>query len=89
MSTVALNNLWSYIRGLSLSQSDREWLANRLLEPSYQIDPYTYSPSGDTFFADARNVKAVEQDIAEAHRPEASFTRLETAEDITAMLSAL
>ena len=34
MSTVALNNLWSYIRGLSLSQSDREWLANKLIMPA-------------------------------------------------------
>ena len=33
MTTVALNNLWTYIDGLSLKQKDREWLANKLLEP--------------------------------------------------------
>ena len=27
MTTFALNNLWAYLQGLSLSQSDREWLA--------------------------------------------------------------
>ncbi len=27
MTTFALNNLWTYLQGLSLSQSDREWLA--------------------------------------------------------------
>ena len=34
MTTFALNNLWTYIKGLSLKRSDREWLAGKLLEPS-------------------------------------------------------
>ena len=34
MTTVALNNLWTYINGLSLKQRDREWLAKKLLEPT-------------------------------------------------------
>ncbi len=34
MTTVALNNLWTYIQGLSLKQRDREWLAGKLLEPT-------------------------------------------------------
>lgn len=33
MSTTALNNLWTYIKGLSLSYSDRQWLAEHLVEP--------------------------------------------------------
>ena len=33
MTTVALNNLWTYLQGLSLSQSDREWLAKKLIMP--------------------------------------------------------
>lgn len=33
MTTVALNNLWTYIEGLSLKRKDREWLAGKLLEP--------------------------------------------------------
>jgi len=33
MTTFALNNLWAYLQGLSLSQSDREWLANKLIMP--------------------------------------------------------
>lgn len=33
MTTFALNNLWKYLQGLSLSQSDREWLANKLVMP--------------------------------------------------------
>lgn len=40
MTTFALNNLWNYLQGLSLSQSDREWLAYKLImpnEPSYEL----------------------------------------------------
>jgi len=33
MSTAALNNLWTYIQSLSLAYSDRQWLAEHLLEP--------------------------------------------------------
>ncbi|MBR2237751.1 MAG: hypothetical protein IJ887_07725 [Prevotella sp.] len=33
MTTVALNNLWSYLQGLALARSDREWLASKLIEP--------------------------------------------------------
>ena len=33
MTTFALNNLWAYLQGLSLSQDDREWLANKLIMP--------------------------------------------------------
>lgn len=34
MSTAQLNNLWAYIDGMSLKRKDREWLADKLLEPS-------------------------------------------------------
>jgi hypothetical protein len=33
MTSFALNNLWAYLQGLSLSQNDREWLANKLVMP--------------------------------------------------------
>ncbi len=33
MGTVSVNNLWSFIQGLSLSSTDRQWLAGKLLEP--------------------------------------------------------
>ena len=32
MTTMALNNLWSYLQGLKLAQKDRNWLAGKLLE---------------------------------------------------------
>lgn len=37
MTTFALNNLWSYLQGLMLSQSEREWLAGKLSEPVENI----------------------------------------------------
>lgn len=40
MTTIALNNLWTYIQGLSLKQKDREWLAGKLLEPT-EVDRET------------------------------------------------
>lgn len=33
MTTFALNNLWRYIQGLMLTQSEREWLVGKLSEP--------------------------------------------------------
>ena len=33
MTTFALNNLWAYLQGLSLSKKVREWLANKLIMP--------------------------------------------------------
>ncbi len=89
MATLTLDKLWNFIESLSLSQKDREWLVGKLLEPSFQVDPYEVSPSGDTFFADSRNVKAVADDIADAHRPDAEFTRLETREDVMNMINSL
>ena len=34
MTTVALKNLWTYLQGLKLSKKDREWLADKLIEPT-------------------------------------------------------
>ncbi|MBO4891157.1 MAG: hypothetical protein J5502_00980 [Prevotella sp.] len=34
MNAVSLNNLWSYLQGLSLSASNQCWLGERLIEAS-------------------------------------------------------
>lgn len=34
MNVMSLNNLWSYLQGLSLSSSNQRWLAERLLAAS-------------------------------------------------------
>ena len=41
MTTFALNNLWNYLQGLSLSQSDREWLAKKLIMPDNSVSDLT------------------------------------------------
>ena len=41
MTTVAMNNLWNYIQGLSLSAKNQAWLAARLTEASKQSKPKT------------------------------------------------
>ena len=37
MTSFALNNLWTYLQGLSLSQTDSEWLANKLIMPKETV----------------------------------------------------
>jgi len=32
MNAVSMNNLWNYLQGLSLTASNRRWLAKRLVE---------------------------------------------------------
>ncbi|MBQ8655612.1 MAG: surface protein [Prevotella sp.] len=32
MNAVSMNNLWSYLQGLSLTASNRKWLAEKLIE---------------------------------------------------------
>ena len=39
MNATSLNNLWSYIQGLSLTASNRKWLAERLIEPIQEETP--------------------------------------------------
>ena len=34
MNAISMNNLWNYLQGLSLSSSNRRWLAERLMNPS-------------------------------------------------------
>lgn len=43
MTTFALNNLWTYLQGLSLKKKDREWLAGKLLEPTYDVAKTTHA----------------------------------------------
>ena len=37
-SSSAMSNLWNYQQGLSLSTSDRRWLADRLIESTKEED---------------------------------------------------
>lgn len=37
MNAVSMNNLWTYLQGLSLTASNRKWLAERLVEPQADV----------------------------------------------------
>ena len=37
MNAVSMNNLWNYLQGLSMSASNRRWLAERLMNPSEMV----------------------------------------------------
>ena len=39
MNAVALNNLWAYLQGLSLTADNRKWLAARLVKPATKPHP--------------------------------------------------
>lgn len=41
MNAVSLNNLWIYLQGLSLTASNRKWLAEKLIAP---INEQTATP---------------------------------------------
>lgn len=47
MNAISLNNLWTYLQGLSLSASNQRWLADRLMESS---------KSHTSDFSDAENI---------------------------------
>ena len=39
MNAVSMNNLWTYLQGLSLTASNRKWLAEKLIEPVDTVTP--------------------------------------------------
>ena len=38
MNAVSLNNLWSYLQGLSLTASNQRWLASHLIEAAEKTE---------------------------------------------------
>ena len=71
----SLKKILGAIKGVTISSPQK---------PSYRVDPYEISPSGDSFFADS-----LEEDIAKFHQPGAKFTRFENKEDITDFINSL
>ena len=48
MNAISLNNLWSYLQGLSLTASNQRWLANHLMEAAESAE--TRSEKRDIVF---------------------------------------
>ena len=38
MNAISLNNLWSYLQGLSLTANNKRWLASHLIETAEQVE---------------------------------------------------
>lgn len=76
MTTYALNNLWTYIEGLSLKQKDRKWLANKLLEP-VEVDAETKRQQE---FVKESLTRALDE-VKRAKRGEAKMMTLEEFEE--------
>ena len=38
MNSISLNNLWSYLQGLSLTASNQRWLASHLMEAAENME---------------------------------------------------
>jgi len=64
MSAAALNNLWTYIKGLSLSYSDRQWLAEHLVEPE-EIERAKQRKRDEQFVREMRALQYEGQPTAE------------------------
>lgn len=43
MTTAALNNLWAYINGLTLTANEKQWLADKLTDKDSKIKKRTVS----------------------------------------------
>lgn len=74
MNTASLNNLWSYLKGLSLTKSNRRWLAERLIEQSADDDVMSREKK---FFALAGSWHDTDDSIVEAilSSRESDYTR--------------
>ena len=59
-----MNNLWAYIQGLSLSYSDRQWLAERLVEPE-EIERAKQRKRDEQFVREMRALQYEGQPTAE------------------------
>lgn len=80
MSTAALNNLWIYIQSMALSDRNKQWLADRLIE----------SKSSQTCVSakeDAELFNAIQRGRDEINRGEC--TTCTTHEELNAFLHSL
>jgi len=50
MNAISMNNLWNYLQGLSMSASNRRWLAERLMNPSEEVKDWMEQTSQELVF---------------------------------------
>ena len=79
MTTFALENLWTYLQGLSLKQAEREWLANKLIEAKDMEETKTSSPAAKKIRKKNRPLSPDVELLGNLHLRE--FTQKELDED--------
>lgn len=84
MTSVALNNLWNYIQGLSLSARNEAWLAQRLQESSLAKKA---RKKDDTCMTREEFFKMLDKSEREIERGEG--TRFSNREEMNAWLNSL
>ena len=65
MNAVSLNNLWSYLQGLSLSARNQRWLGERLIEASFDTKSDPASLEKSTHRARKRRRALSDAELAE------------------------
>lgn len=78
MSNAALTNLWNYIQSMSLSDRNKQWLADRLLESKSSVKANTEKNALDA---------KIEQARQEIRKGECTICR--SKEELNAFLEAL
>lgn len=61
MGTTQIEGLWAYIQTLSLSNRNKQWLADKLLESKKE----SVSPSNDPWFEQEENIEMLNKSISE------------------------
>ena len=79
MTTFALENLWTYLQGLSLKQAEREWLANKLIEAKDMEETKTSCPAAKKIRKKNRPLSPDVELLGNLHLRE--FTQKELDED--------
>ena len=70
----------------------RQWLKDYMAIPDqYRCDPFIYSPSGDLFWADTRNVERVQKqiDISQQQYQAGDITTCKTYKEVLQHLDSL
>ena len=79
MNNVSLNNLWSYLQGLTLTASNKKWLADHLYESAKTEENPITKNKKQTDAAIIRNEKAK---LLLAEMPKMSKEELAPSQDI-------
>ncbi|MBQ3752608.1 MAG: hypothetical protein II864_03565 [Prevotella sp.] len=79
MNTVSLNNLWSYLQGLTLTASNKRWLADHLYESAKMEErPMTREEK----LAEAARIRKEKEKALWADMPKMSKEELEPSREI-------